>query len=131
MTIRKKHLRTLHGIIESPVEQVTPLILDVPPADGVTVEADTRTRSVAIQGSWWYRSETTVTPTPGGSLITLKIYNVAQRNRWAVPLASHPALRDAPAAFTRQLQTIGTRLAVNAYPTPVQCASGFSPKKQR
>ncbi|WP_410585412.1 hypothetical protein [Amycolatopsis sp. lyj-108] len=130
MPIRKKHLRTLHGLIEAPVDQVTPLVLDVPPADGVTVEASTRTRSVAVQGSWWYRSETTVTPTPGGSMITLKIYNVAQRSRWAVPLASHPALRDAPAAFICRLETIGAHLGVNAYPTtPAQNGGAASTRR--
>ncbi|MFC6881687.1 hypothetical protein [Actinomadura yumaensis] len=112
MSHPKKHLRTLQGIVEAPVEQVTPLVLDVPPVEGVTVDADPAARTVAVQGGWWYRSETTVTPVPEGSLITQKIYNVAQRLRWGVPFVSRTPLRDAPAAFARQLETIGTRLGV-------------------
>ncbi|MET8333388.1 hypothetical protein ABZV14_09905 [Streptosporangium canum] len=36
--------------------------------------------------------------------------------RWAVPLASRTPLREAPATFTRQMEAVGHRLGVNAYP---------------
>ncbi|MFE3557303.1 hypothetical protein ACFXKW_20910 [Streptomyces sp. NPDC059193] len=115
-TSRKKHLLTLQGIVEAPVDRVTPLVLSVPATEGATVEIDPSVRTVAVQGGWWYRGETSVTQAPGGSLITQKIYDVAQWMRWAVPLASRIPLREAPATFTRRLETVGRRLGVNAYP---------------
>jgi hypothetical protein len=42
----------------------------------------------AYQGGWWYRGETTVEPDPAGVRVTSRIYNVADRARWAVPLAN-------------------------------------------
>jgi hypothetical protein len=52
------------------------------------VEIDRQGRTVAIQGGWWYRGEYTVDDHPGGSRVTHRVYNVATRLRWGVPLAN-------------------------------------------
>ncbi|WP_181777081.1 hypothetical protein [Amycolatopsis pittospori] len=51
-------------------------------------EADAERRFVAQQGGWWYRGEYTVEDDPGGARVTHRVYNVASRGRWAVPLAN-------------------------------------------
>lgn len=51
-------------------------------------EVDAERRFVAQQGGWWYRGEYTVEGDPAGSRVTHRVYNVASRGRWAVPLAN-------------------------------------------
>ena len=51
-------------------------------------EIDRERRLVALQGGWWYRGEYLVTPTATGSTVTHRVRNVAERGRWAVPLAN-------------------------------------------
>lgn len=43
---------------------------------------------VCFQGGWWYRGEYELAPEDGGTRVTLRAYNVADRARWAVPLAN-------------------------------------------
>ncbi|MEU4396717.1 hypothetical protein [Kribbella sp. NPDC023855] len=42
----------------------------------------------SYQGGWWYRGETTVEPDPVGVRVTYRVFNVADRLTWAVPLAN-------------------------------------------
>ncbi len=58
------------GIIEAPADQVTP---HLPPP---------------MQGGWWYRGEYTAEHHPEGTRVVHRVYNVAERGRWAVPLAN-------------------------------------------
>lgn len=51
-------------------------------------EVDAERRFVAQQGGWWYRGEYTVEEDPAGARVTHRVYNVASRGRWAVPLAN-------------------------------------------
>lgn len=56
-------------------------------APGLEVDRDRRT--VACQGGWWYRGEYEVAGEPGGGArVTHRVYNVAERLRWGVPLAN-------------------------------------------
>ncbi|MFC6928892.1 hypothetical protein ACFQHO_52740 [Actinomadura yumaensis] len=130
MSHPKKHLRTLQGIVEAPVEQVTPLVLDVPPVEGVTVDADPAARTVAVQGGWWYRSETTVTPVPEGSLITQKIYNVAQRLRWGSPSCPGPrcAMPRPPSPANWKPSARASAFLSAPCATPDPAASGSPPR---
>jgi len=41
---------------------------------------------LAFQGEWWYRGEYTLDPRGQGTQVTYRVYNVATRARWAVPL---------------------------------------------
>ncbi|GIG66220.1 hypothetical protein [Phytomonospora endophytica] len=60
------------------------------PGGRLTVEVDLERRTVAAQGGWWYRGEYTVSPAEDdGTILTLRVYNVAgPGSRWAVPLAN-------------------------------------------
>lgn len=51
-------------------------------------EVDAERRFAAQQGGWWYRGEYTVEDDPAGARVTHRVYNVASRGRWAVPLAN-------------------------------------------
>ncbi|MBV2364206.1 hypothetical protein ACFPZ0_00370 [Streptomonospora nanhaiensis] len=53
-----------------------------------TVEVDRAHRTIALQGGWWYRGEFAVQPCPSGARIVHRVYDVARRGRWLVPLAN-------------------------------------------
>ncbi|GIJ46070.1 hypothetical protein Val02_29560 [Virgisporangium aliadipatigenens] len=53
--------------------------VDVDHADGV----------VGFQGHWWYRGEIAAAEGPSGqTILTYRVFNVATRAAWAVPLAN-------------------------------------------
>lgn len=43
---------------------------------------------VGFQGDWWYRGELEATAGGGETLINYRVYNIAKRAAWAVPLAN-------------------------------------------
>lgn len=61
------------------------------PGGRLTVDVDREAGTIAAQGGWWYRGEYTVAPADdGGTVLTLRVYNVAKaRSRWAVPFANN------------------------------------------
>ncbi|MFF0573308.1 hypothetical protein ACFY19_16030 [Streptosporangium saharense] len=81
------------------------------PAHAMTVEVTDTT--LAAQGGWWYRGEHTVEPHPEGTLLVHRVFNVAERRRWAVPLANRffagfgDRTRD---GFARGLRRVGHEL---------------------
>ncbi len=94
---------SVSGVVEAPVEQVWPLVLDGfrstgidmeavrnyrglqpyvtsigKPGNGkITVEVDKVQHSIATQGEWWYRGVYSVTSHSRGSLVTYDVYNIA------------------------------------------------------
>lgn len=52
------------------------------------VDVDRRTNTIGMQGHWWYRGEYSLTAEPPGTRVTYRVFNVAPRGRWAVPLAN-------------------------------------------
>ncbi|GII84699.1 hypothetical protein Ssi03_26890 [Sphaerisporangium siamense] len=56
------------------------------PSRAMTIEADDG--FVAAQGGWWYRGEYRLEPHPEGSRLVHRVFNVARRGRWAVPMAN-------------------------------------------
>jgi len=60
------------------------------PGGRLTVDVDRERGTIAAQGGWWYRGEYTVSGAEGGgTILTLRVYNVAKPlSRWAVPLAN-------------------------------------------
>ena len=99
---------SVSGVVEAPVEQVWPLLLDSfssvgvdrkaveayrgpqpyvtfigKPGNGkITIEVDQVRHSILIQGEWWYRGVQMVEPHPRGSLITYSVYNIAPGIGW-------------------------------------------------
>jgi hypothetical protein len=109
------------GVVEAPVDHVARLVLDARPhnGDGGTVEVDHVNRTVAVQGGWWYRGEYSLERHHKGTRIVHRVYNVAQRGRWAVPLANKffIGFRDRTRTrFADQLAAYGATLACAAYP---------------
>ncbi|PRY35850.1 hypothetical protein [Umezawaea tangerina] len=66
----RKLLFEVSGIIAAPPERVAPLLPE------------------PVQGGWWYRGEHHALPHPEGTRYAYRVYNVAQRMRWGVPLAN-------------------------------------------
>jgi hypothetical protein len=52
------------------------------------VEVDHMPGTVGIQGHWWYRGEFSVTETAEGTRLVQRVFNIARRGAWAVPLAN-------------------------------------------
>ncbi|MFI5954504.1 hypothetical protein [Cryptosporangium sp. NPDC051539] len=52
------------------------------------IDVDHRDGVVGFQGHWWYRGELSATPENGTTLLTYRVYNIASRMAWAVPLAN-------------------------------------------
>lgn len=53
------------------------------------LEGDERRRRYALEGGWWYRGEYSVSPAAsGGSVVTLRVFDVAKRLKWGVALAN-------------------------------------------
>ena len=50
------------------------------------VDVDHGPRMVGFQGHWWYRGEISVTEDP--TTLHYRVYNIARRGAWAVPLAN-------------------------------------------
>jgi hypothetical protein len=82
--------------VAAPVEAVRALI-----DDGWVVEAflggdearnyvdiDHQPGTVGFQGHWWYRGEISAAPDGDRTTLTYRVYNIAGRSAWAVPLAN-------------------------------------------
>ncbi|GGN72496.1 hypothetical protein GCM10010112_40880 [Actinoplanes lobatus] len=52
------------------------------------VDVDHRPGIVGFQGHWWYRGEISAAPSTDGTTVTYRVYNIAGRTAWAVPLAN-------------------------------------------
>lgn len=43
---------------------------------------------VGFQGHWWYRGEISAAESAGRTVVTYRVYNIARRSAWAVPVAN-------------------------------------------
>jgi len=99
---------SVSGVVEAPVEQVWPLLLDgfrsvgvdrkaveaysgpqpyvtylgTPGNGKITIEVDKARHSIATQGEWWYRGVHSVESHRHGCLITYNVYNIAPGIGW-------------------------------------------------
>jgi len=77
------------GVVEAPLDAVTDLLFHLfgqLPPDDRHIELDRRGRRVTVQGDWWFRGVYTLEPHPGGTLVAYRVFNIARRWRWMVPL---------------------------------------------
>ncbi|MCA2229057.1 hypothetical protein [Nonomuraea aurantiaca] len=104
--MRKSLLVEVSGVVEAPPERVREALIDrdtlidrksmvdregrftVEYHPGHTMTVEVTDRSIAYQGGWWYRAEWSLTGHPQGTLVVHRVYNIAERMRWAVPLAN-------------------------------------------
>ncbi|MFG2071773.1 hypothetical protein [Nonomuraea maritima] len=81
--MRKHLLVEVEGVVAAPVERVWRALRAARPEHVMTAE-----HTVAYQGGWWYRGEWSVEPDVEGTRVVHRVYNVAQRLRWGVPVAN-------------------------------------------
>ncbi|MFO7250169.1 MAG: hypothetical protein DIU60_005380 [Actinomycetes bacterium] len=97
--MRKTLVTQVSGIVEAPAERVLAalagIVAPAPPPPGTArrhahppPRVEAIDGGVAVQGDWWYRGEWTVAPHPEGALLVHRVYNVARRLRWGVPVAN-------------------------------------------
>ena len=133
-------LLELRAVVEAAPDAVADVLLDVRPGgrspivtsgeidadqgDGfvvvrggsrLTVTVDRAGRSVAQQGEWWYRSETSVEPDPRGSRVVHRIFNVAPGHGWTVRFVSRGPLAAAPGQFAAAVRELAAALGVAGY----------------
>ncbi|MGW0810475.1 hypothetical protein [Nonomuraea sp. NPDC002799] len=82
MSEKSELITEVTGVVAAPVERVWPALLDSVP------RTELGEHTFAYQGGWWYRGEWSVAPHPEGTRVVHRVYNVAQRLRWGVPLAN-------------------------------------------
>src|SRR6266511_3922356 len=107
----KEPLYEVAAVVEAPVEKVTehlfaknpfvpesvfqpgdPAITRLPDGEEYikvghgSLHQNRARRMVGYQGGWWYRGEFSVEPHPKGSLYVYRVYNVAKKWRYMVPL---------------------------------------------
>lgn len=74
------------------------------------VEVDHQPGKVGFQGHWWYRGEISAAPDGSRTTLTYRVYNIAGRSAWAVPLANRffigyrKTVRDGVAGLARKIE---------------------------
>ncbi|MEU4542086.1 hypothetical protein [Nonomuraea dietziae] len=127
---KKKLLTEVAGVIDAPVATVWNALADellpegrrsgrftIEDAPGHTSTVEVAGHTISFQGGWWYRGEWSVEPHPEGALLVHRVFNVAQRARWGVPLANRLFIGFADStreAFMAELARMGHRLGCAA-----------------
>jgi hypothetical protein len=112
-----KLLVDVTGVIEAPINKVWPLFRRAVPSteeSGVTA---------AHQGGWWYRGEWSAHPHGNNTLVTHRVYNVAQGMRWGVPLANRFFIgftEKTRNGFQRAITDVSQQLDTNGYLIPAR-----------
>ncbi|GIF49709.1 hypothetical protein DFJ67_2932 [Asanoa ferruginea] len=105
-------LLTLEGVVEAPIDRVAEVALVEQPGASV----DRAARTIVMQGDWWFRSETALhADGPGRTRIVQRIFNVAEKGRWAVRFVAREPLRAAQGGFDARLAEFGRRLGCRSY----------------
>ncbi|WP_199546409.1 hypothetical protein [Streptomyces sp. N35] len=86
MSAGRKLLAEATGEVELPADDVRRALVEN--FDDGYLKVDVTAGRVGVQGGWWYRGEYELTPHGSGTRVVLRVYNVAARGRWAVPLAN-------------------------------------------
>ena len=104
--------------VHAPLAEVRPLVdgewvLDrlLGEAGRAYVDVDHRDGVVGFQGHWWYRGEISVSESGGRTVLTYRVFNIARRGAWAVPLANRlfigygRTVRDSAAGLARAIES--------------------------
>jgi hypothetical protein len=99
--------------VRAPLTQVQPLIDNewvlstmLTESSRAYVDIDHRDGAVGMQGHWWYRGEVSATESNSQTVVTYRVYNIARRAAWAVPLANRLFI-----GYARVVQQTAARLA--------------------
>lgn len=79
------------------------------------VDVDHRPGVVGLQGHWWYRGEISAAEADGRTVVTYRVFNIAERAAWAVPLANRLFI-----GYRRKVRETADRLAhvIDGHPQP-------------
>ena len=75
------------------------------------VDIDHRDGVFGFQGHWWYRGEISASAPDGRTVVTYRVFNIARRGAWAVPLANRlfigydRTVRDTAAGLARAIES--------------------------
>jgi hypothetical protein len=78
------------------------------------VDVDHRDGVVGFQGHWWYRGEISASESEGQTVLTYRVFNIAKKGAWAVPLANRMFIgygRQVRESVTGLARAVETRLA--------------------
>ncbi|MFI6476409.1 hypothetical protein ACIBH1_00670 [Nonomuraea sp. NPDC050663] len=122
----KRLLTEASGVLEAPLARVWEALADqllpdgrragrftVEDAPGHTSTVEIAGHTIAFQGGWWYRGEWSLEAHPDGTRLVHRVYNVARRARWSVPLANRMFVgfdASTRAGFLDGLTRLGERL---------------------
>jgi hypothetical protein len=70
------------------------------------VDIDHSDGTVGFQGHWWYRGEISASAPGGRTVVTYRVFNIAQRGAWAIPLANRLFI-----GYARKVRDTTARLA--------------------
>ncbi|RSN51821.1 hypothetical protein DMH12_21040 [Streptomyces sp. WAC 04229] len=107
----RKLLAEATGYVDLPPAQVRRALV-AKFSDGY-VAVDESDTHVGAQGSWWARREYALQPERRGTRVTLRVYNIASKARWAVPLVSKFFI-GFPHAMQTELDTLLTGMPAPA-----------------
>ncbi len=71
---------------------------------------DAETRTIVVQGGWWYRGEYRVLPHEEGARVEHELVNVAQTAHWAGPITGRSVIADTPSLFQQLLTDLADRV---------------------
>jgi hypothetical protein len=106
-------LLALAGIVHADADTTFAALADlVTPQEGQVTFflRDDATRTLVLQGGWWYRGEYRVLPDEEGSRVEHELVNVAQTAHWAGPITGRSVVADTPALFHRLLTELAARV---------------------
>jgi hypothetical protein len=108
--------------VRAPLAEVRRLIddgwvLDTVPGEAgrAYVDVDHRDGVVGFQGHWWYRGEISASASGAGTVVTYRVFTIARRGAWAVPLANRLFI-----GYARRVRDTAARLAraIESHLTP-------------
>jgi hypothetical protein len=100
-------LRELHGVVAlAPDQAFAALVERLDPHGASAFLAELRTRTIVLQGGYWYRGEYVVEADSSGSVVHYTIVNVAPPPKLLGALTGRGEVRAAPANFRGLLRSI-------------------------
>jgi hypothetical protein len=106
-------LLALAGVVHADADTTYDALRELvtPPGDqGASFVRDDETRTLVLQGGWWYRGEYRVLPDEEGARVEHELVNVAQTAHWAGPITGRSVIADTPALFQQLLTELAARV---------------------
>jgi hypothetical protein len=106
-------LMALAGVVHADADTTYDALAELvaPQGDeGASFLRDDETRTLVVQGGWWYRGEYRVLPDEQGARVEHELVNVARTAHWAGPITGRSVIADTPALFQQLLTNLAARV---------------------